>query len=43
MGEKVIGGIEPLTATGFDGTTEMQRVPVDESPVKNEQAIDIAW
>lgn len=30
MGEKVIGGIEPLTATGFDGATEMQRVPVDD-------------
>ena len=30
MGEKMIGGIEPLTATGFDGATEMQRVPVDD-------------
>ena len=40
MGEKVIGCIQPLAASGLDGMAEMQGVPVDDDGGEQVEARD---
>lgn len=40
MGEKVIGGVEPLAASGLDSMAEMQGVPVDDDGGEQVEAGD---